>query len=114
MSLISSITWKEKQKLIKKQKKCVYCGCDNALYLTVDHIRPLSRGGADCISNCETCCVLCNQLKSNRTKTDFIVYLRALKALKGIGQVWIDFREIKVKVFNKFNSTKPIEDFLKK
>jgi hypothetical protein len=47
--------------------RCAYCGrppIDDES-LTVDHIRPKSRGGEDRTSNCRPACAECNQAKSS-------------------------------------------------
>jgi hypothetical protein len=47
---------------------CRYCGGrvdeDTA---TLDHVVPVSRGGADVAENLATCCLLCNSIKAGRT-----------------------------------------------
>jgi len=51
--------------------RCQYCGrdmlesLDAMMLITVDHIFPKGSGGGDSTSNLATCCVPCNQLKSN-------------------------------------------------
>ena len=46
--------------------KCQYCGKKN-VEMTVDHIIPKSKGGADSWENLVTACVKCNNIKGNRT-----------------------------------------------
>jgi 5-methylcytosine-specific restriction endonuclease McrA len=43
--------------------KCVYCGSSENL--TVDHIRPKSKGGTDTADNLVTACRPCNQAKGS-------------------------------------------------
>ncbi|MGH7208097.1 MAG: HNH endonuclease [Nitrospiraceae bacterium] len=47
---------------------CRYCGerlsAENA---TLDHLVPVSKGGADSPENLATCCFLCNSIKSGKT-----------------------------------------------
>ena len=43
--------------------KCVYCGSTENL--TVDHIRPKSKGGTDTADNLATACRPCNQAKGS-------------------------------------------------
>jgi 5-methylcytosine-specific restriction endonuclease McrA len=43
--------------------KCVYCG--SSKNLTVDHIRPKSKGGTDTADNLVTACRPCNQAKGS-------------------------------------------------
>ena len=47
---------------------CAYCGDSMpSMRLTRDHVRPVSRGGADVWMNVVTACRACNQRKSGRT-----------------------------------------------
>jgi 5-methylcytosine-specific restriction endonuclease McrA len=46
--------------------KCQYCGKKN-IELTIDHIIPKSRGGADTWENLVSACVACNNKKGSRT-----------------------------------------------
>ena len=43
--------------------KCVYCGSTENL--TVDHVRPKSKGGTDTADNLVTACRPCNQAKGS-------------------------------------------------
>jgi hypothetical protein len=45
---------------------CSYCGCDDRRTLSVDHVIPRSRGGADDMSNLAAACTPCNLKKSSR------------------------------------------------
>lgn len=46
--------------------RCQYCGT-NKPPLTLDHVMPKSRGGAESWENLVTACVRCNNKKGNRT-----------------------------------------------
>ncbi len=47
---------------------CAYCGgCFPESELTIEHVRPESRGGANTWENVVTACRSCNQRKGNRT-----------------------------------------------
>jgi 5-methylcytosine-specific restriction endonuclease McrA len=48
---------------------CWYCGDDYAS--TVDHLTPLSEGGADEPANVVSCCLRCNGLKGTMTERQF-------------------------------------------
>lgn len=43
--------------------KCWMCGGD---YEAIDHVKPLSKGGADCLSNLRPACGSCNSRKHNK------------------------------------------------
>lgn len=45
--------------------RCVYCGTSDDL--TLDHVLPKSRGGANTWKNLVTCCKVCNLKKDNMT-----------------------------------------------
>jgi len=45
--------------------QCQYCGCRDRL--TIDHVRPKSRGGRDTWENLVAACVPCNNTKGNKT-----------------------------------------------
>jgi 5-methylcytosine-specific restriction endonuclease McrA len=49
--------------------RCVYCGRGD-LPLTIDHVLPKARGGADIWENMVCACTLCNNVKGNRTPSE--------------------------------------------
>ena len=60
---------------------CVYCGCRlDVETATADHIIPLSRGGANDISNIALSCRSCNSKKHDKTVAEFIGGLDLVKA----------------------------------
>lgn len=66
---------KEERKIIydKAKGRCELCG-QKLLFqdMTLDHIIPLSMGGADEMDNLQSACYVCNQFKSNILPEDFI------------------------------------------
>ena len=50
--------------------KCVYCGSTENL--TIDHIRPQSKGGKTSAQNCCTACRSCNQAKGSLDLHEFL------------------------------------------
>lgn len=64
---------------IRASGKCVYCGTQAT---TVDHIRPLSRGGWEHESNLVAACKSCNYSKSNRLLTEWRRQDRVAHAVK--------------------------------
>ena len=73
----------------KKDKVCVYCGCTEELYLTIDHKVPKAKGGGNTQKNMQWCCILCNQIKGDVTESDFIEVMDSLRVLhrKGLVQL---------------------------
>lgn len=55
--------------------KCAYCGRSD-LPLTIDHVRPKSRGGEDDWTNLITACLPCNNKKGDRTPEEANMILR--------------------------------------
>lgn len=47
---------------------CMYCGAQpGPAELTIDHVKPKSKGGTSTWENCTLACVECNKKKANRT-----------------------------------------------
>ncbi len=61
--------WRENIKA-RDGNKCVYCG--DTENLTIDHVRPRSKGGGTTASNCVTACRACNSLKGSMRLEEFI------------------------------------------
>ena len=53
---------------------CCYCGCgiEDGVKLTLDHIKPHSKGGSNLPKNLITACVHCNSSRGNRTMKAFV------------------------------------------
>ena len=54
----------------RDQHRCAYCGATEEL--TIDHVRPRSRGGETNASNCVTACLACNQAKGSLHLNEFL------------------------------------------
>lgn len=69
---------------------CVYCGgsLEAGAQLTLDHLRPVSKGGRHDATNLVTACQHCNSSRKNRTVRGFC---RAVAVYLGTG---IEAREI--------------------
>lgn len=68
--LTQHFTFSELQNLrLTCGEKCAYCG--QAVKLTVDHIIPLSRGGANDITNIALVCRICNSSKGDLTPSEW-------------------------------------------
>lgn len=50
---------------------CTYCGSTEDL--TIDHVRPRSKGGPTNADNCVTACKACNQAKGSMPLAEFLV-----------------------------------------
>ncbi len=77
---------------------CVYC--DSKDNLTIDHVKPKSKGGKNTWENLVTCCKKCNQRKGNRTPEESGIHLiEAPYEPKGLGyrfksysqELWKDY-----------------------
>lgn len=55
------ITIQDVRDLLSPGAVCAYCGTEDDLGL--DHIRPLARGGANCLDNLQVSCRTCNKRK---------------------------------------------------
>ena len=52
---------------------CCYCGqsIEDGTKLTLDHLKPYSKGGSNDATNLVTCCAICNSKRGNRTVKAF-------------------------------------------
>ena len=52
---------------------CAYCGAtvETGNSLTLDHVRPVSKGGSNDATNLVTCCARCNSSRGNRSVSTF-------------------------------------------
>lgn len=50
---------------------CAYCTVDCSENPTIDHLKPLSRGGGNTIDNLVISCYNCNQKKGNKLVEEF-------------------------------------------
>lgn len=57
-----------------KTGPCYWCGQDRAL--TIEHMIPVSRGGAHSVDNLQTACMKCNSQKHHRTPEEYIAWLQ--------------------------------------
>jgi hypothetical protein len=54
--------------------QCMYCGTKKQK-LTIDHVKPQSRGGKTSFDNCVAACRSCNNYKGNRTPSEADMFL---------------------------------------
>ena len=64
-------TWVQQQ----KDSYCPYCGQKSN---SIDHIFPLSKGGKHELDNLEYICNCCNIAKQDKTKEEFLAWIRQL------------------------------------
>ena len=76
---------------LKKNKCCVYCGCNEPLALTIDHKTPKIRGGLDNPGNLHVCCWICNQVKGNLNHSEFLKYRKSLHLIHELAKVRLQF-----------------------
>lgn len=69
------VPYTKRNVLIRDGFKCAYCGSSRGK-LTVDHVIPRARGGADSFENCVSCCKTCNNIKGCRTPREAGMTLR--------------------------------------
>lgn len=63
-----SVSFSRRNLLRRDRNTCQYCGQSlNARELTVDHVKPRSRGGESSWENCVLACRSCNRRKADRT-----------------------------------------------
>ena len=60
--------------VLLRDRTCQYCG--GTADLTIDHVQPLSRGGASSWTNCVAACGPCNRRKGNRLPEEAGMVLR--------------------------------------
>jgi len=70
----------EKRKIYNRQHGlCAYCGRRRRIcHMTVDHIIPLSKGGADNLDNMQCTCKACNKFKSDMMPDEFTEIIRRI------------------------------------
>ncbi|WP_310582091.1 HNH endonuclease [Deinococcus sp.] len=61
---ITSVAWK--QKLTQFAGRCHWCGMPMGSIVTMDHVIPLSRGGAHSLENVVAACSSCNSSKNDK------------------------------------------------
>lgn len=64
--LVSNYKKVFKKLLYKYKFSCLHCGEKNVKLLSIDHIKPVSKGGDDHISNLQILCRSCNSSKGNK------------------------------------------------
>ncbi len=61
------VAYKKSTVFLRDGYACGYCGVKSRKDLTIDHIQPKSRGGANSFENTVASCKKCNNKKGNRT-----------------------------------------------
>lgn len=64
---------------------CLYCG-EKSADLTLDHVTPISQGGANSYNNLVTCCRSCNSKKQDRELKSFATLTAYFDILNAVTQ----------------------------
>ena len=75
--------------------------------LTVDHATPRSRGGKNWDDNLLPACAYCNNLKDNRTLSEWrkFVRVRVIQSLSPLGYFDGDLRKVKIIFYGEGNDS---------
>jgi hypothetical protein len=73
-ALYGPASWSKRGVLVRDAHTCAYCGAGQAR--TVDHVLPVSRGGASSWVNTVAACTRCNGKKADRTPAEAMLRLR--------------------------------------
>lgn len=68
------VPWSKKNVCIRDGHVCAYCGIKDKVKMTVDHVIPKSKGGANTFENTVASCKKCNNKKGDRTCTEVGMY----------------------------------------
>jgi len=68
------VPFSKKNVLIRDNYKCQYCGSPNSL--TIDHVIPVSKGGASSFENCVAACKKCNGKKGNKLPSEINMFIK--------------------------------------
>ena len=98
----NKVPYSKRNILVRDDFTCMYCGKNDKVKLTVDHIIPQSRGGKSTFDNCVAACKPCNHAKGNRTPREAKMYLRR----KAYTPTIYEFIRLKMKHYK-------IDEFLK-
>lgn len=66
----SRVPYNRKNVLFRDKFTCQYCGIEDRLNLTVDHVHPTSKGGKSEFENCVAACKECNTKKDSMTMSE--------------------------------------------
>lgn len=61
---------------VSENSRCAYCGSEESIQ--IDHIVPLSRGGAHAIENLQPLCRTCNTVKWNLTEDELFRHIQKM------------------------------------
>lgn len=89
---------KKRERILKRDKKCVICG--NSSHLEVHHILAIYLGGDESEENLITLCKVCHKLAPETGKEDFISYM--MNPYKDVMDRMLSSKEVNEMLNNAF------------
>ena len=85
---------------------CAYCGAsvEDGTQMTLDHVKPDSKGGSNDVTNLVTCCSRCNSARGNRSVASFA------RSVAGYLDHGIDASDITRHIKNCQRRTLPLDE----
>ena len=72
----NKVPYSKRNIFVRDNFQCMYCGTQQKIKLTIDHVIPRSRGGKSTFDNCVAACRPCNLKKGDRTPNEAKMFLR--------------------------------------
>ena len=72
----NKVPYSKRNIFVRDNYQCVYCGTNEKIKLTIDHVIPRSRGGKSTFDNCVASCRPCNLKKGHRTPNEARMYMK--------------------------------------
>lgn len=94
---------------------CAYCqkGIEAGVKLTLDHLKPYSKGGSNEATNLVTCCLECNSARGNRSYTAFAACPEKIAFIRRTVRRVLDTQYAKQLVESRGSCKQVVENFSK-